>query len=414
MSRTKSTPPRSLKTQTINIELPPLYRKQHAALFDVARYSFIEGSTKSGKTHGCIIWQIFQVFSRPGVHWWVAPVYAQAKIAYKRAKKYLPSELYTANDAELEIRIAGAAWQFKSGEKSDNLYGEDVQSAVIDEASRMREESWLAIRSTLTATRGPIRIIGNVKGRGNWFYKLCRRGESGAPNYAYHKITAQDAVDAGILSRGELEDARQAFKGREAFFRELYFCEPADDGGNPFGIAALAACVAPMSRAPTVVWGWDLAKSVDWTVGVGLDADGVVSAIERWQRLPWDVTLERILKRTTGFAMIDSTGVGDPIVEGLQRRSRAKIEGFKFTSTSKQQLMEGLATDIGQGDTRFPDGVLRQELEDFEYQYTRTGVRYEAPSGLHDDCVCAFALARHAYKMRFQTRRRRRLKFTRA
>ena len=149
-------------------------------------------------------------------------------------------------------------------------------------------------------------------------------------------------------------------------------------------------------------------------MGVGLDADGVVSAIERWQRLPWDVTLERILKRTTGFAMIDSTGVGDPIVEGLQRRSRAKIEGFKFTSTSKQQLMEGLATDIGQGDTRFPDGVLRQELEDFEYQYTRTGVRYEAPSGLHDDCVCAFALARHAYKMRFQTRRRRRLKFTRA
>jgi hypothetical protein len=33
------------------------------------------------------------------------------------------------------------------------------------------------------------------------------------------------------------------------------------------------------------------------------------------------------------------------------------------------------------------------ELEQFEYQYTRTGVRYAAAEGLHDDCVCALALA---------------------
>jgi hypothetical protein len=35
------------------------------------------------------------------------------------------------------------------------------------------------------------------------------------------------------------------------------------------------------------------------------------------------------------------------------------------------------------------------ELETFEYEYTRTGVRYSAPEGLHDDCVCALALAVH-------------------
>ena len=33
------------------------------------------------------------------------------------------------------------------------------------------------------------------------------------------------------------------------------------------------------------------------------------------------------------------------------------------------------------------------ELEQFEYEYTRTGVRYSAPDGQHDDTVCALALA---------------------
>jgi len=37
--------------------------------------------------------------------------------------------------------------------------------------------------------------------------------------------------------------------------------------------------------------------------------------------------------------------------------------------------------------------VLTSELEAFEYEYTRLGVRYAAPEGLHDDCVCALALA---------------------
>ncbi len=69
------------------------------------------------------------------------------------------------------------------------------------------------------------------------------------------------------------------------------------------------------------------------------------------------------------------------------------ITGYKFTSTSKQQLMEGLSVAIQQGTIKFPDGVLVRELESFEYEYTRSGIRYTAPEGLHDDCVCALALA---------------------
>jgi hypothetical protein len=41
----------------------------------------------------------------------------------------------------------------------------------------------------------------------------------------------------------------------------------------------------------------------------------------------------------------------------------------------------------------YPAGVIVDELECFEYEYTRTGVRYSAPEGYHDDCVIALALA---------------------
>jgi hypothetical protein len=388
--------------QTIDIELPPLYGKQHRALYNDARYSVVEGSTKCGKTHGCLVWQIGEVFAKHGDHWWVAPVHPQAKIAFARAKRYIPRGLYTANDSEQCIRIAHpgspgevwSTWWFKSGEKPDNLYGEDVYSAVIDEASRIREASWHAVRSTLTATRGPLRIIGNVKGRGSWFYRMARKAQQGADGYSYHKITAYDAVDAGVLDAREIEDAKQALP--EHVFKELFLAEPADDGGNPFGLAHIdLATTEALSSKPPVVWGWDVAKSYDWTVGIALDEDGAVCRFERFQK-DWRATKEHIAQVTKRRGLIDSTGVGDPILEDL-RHMGAPLEGFKFTSSSKQQIMEGLATAIQQGLVRFPDGVIVRELEVFEYEYTRTGVRYSAPPGLHDDCVCALALAVHAF-----------------
>lgn len=101
----------------------------------------------------------------------------------------------------------------------------------------------------------------------------------------------------------------------------------------------------------------------------------------------------RIGDITQAPALIDATGVGDPIVEQLQRTFGGFIEGFKFTQKSKQQLMEGLAVAIQQGLVHYPDGVIVNELEVFEYEYSRTGVRYTAPPGLHDDAVMALALA---------------------
>lgn len=378
----------------IQYRRPWLYPKQHAAIFAAARYAVIEASTKAGKTVGCLAWLFEQaaLTGRPGRHyWWVAPTFAVTRIAFRRLTRAVPRELVRVNESELTITLAnGATIWFKSAEHPNALYGEDVYAAVIDEATRCREEAWHAVRTTLTATRGPVRVIGNVKGRKNWAYRLARAAQGGAPGMHYAKLTAYDAVEASVIAAAEVEDARGVLP--EAVFRELYLAEPSDDGGNPFGIAAIRACIAPLSTAPPKAWGWDLAKSVDWTVGIALDAAGAVCRVERWQ-LPWEQTMRRI-RALTGevTARIDSTGVGDPIVE-LLAVGQPNVSGYHFTAASKQQLMEGLAAAIQRRAVRYPDGVIVQELEAYEYVYTRTGVRYSAPEGSHDDAVCALALA---------------------
>lgn len=381
---------------------PPHYPKQLEAIFnprDVnnkpARYSIIEASTKAGKTRGCIAWLAEQAVmtGRPGRnYWWVAPVYPQARIAYRRMKRAL-SSIFVArtSDSELEIQLVnGAVIQFKSGEKPDNLYGEDVYAAVIDEASRVREESWHAVRSTLTATSGPVRCIGNVKGRKNWFYALARRAEHGAPGMSYHKMTAFDAVAGGVFKESEIEDARAQLP--DHVFRELYLAEPADDGGNPFGLNHIRGCIGPLSDEMPFAIGVDLAKSVDWSVVHALDRYGVTCGFDRWQS-PWNLTVPRVINLIGSVpTLVDETGVGSPIVEQLQEKS-PRVEGIIFTPQRKQELMVGLAAAIQKREVIYPAGVIVDELECFEYEYTRTGVRYTAPEGFHDDTVIALALA---------------------
>jgi hypothetical protein len=383
-----------LEKTKIEYTRPWVYAKQRDAIFHDARYGLIEASTKTGKTVGCIVWICEQAMQgKDGQNfWWVAPIYAQAKIAYRRLKRALPKGLYKPNETELTLTLAnGAIIWFKGADKPDSLYGEDVYAAVIDEASRAKEDSWHAVRSTLTATNGPVRIIGNVKGRKNWFYQLSRKAEAGEPNMYYAKLLAYDAVEAGILKAEEVEDAKRVLP--DAVFRELYLAKASDDEGNPFGIKAIQACIKPLSTLAPRNWGWDLAKSVDWTVGIGLDTNGQTCQFERFQK-SWPET-KRTIKYKTGStaALIDSTGVGDPVVEDLQTNGGINFEGFKFTAPAKQQLMEGLAVAIQQGLVSYPPGVIVSELEQFEYEYTRTGVRYSAPEGFHDDCVCALALA---------------------
>lgn len=397
---------------TIEYRRPWLYRKQLEAVFGPERMGLIEASTKAGKTVSCIAWLVEQAMLGGGNgknYWWVAPVGAQADIAFTRLLRFLPQGTFSASRAanrKTVVLLNGAVIWFKGGDRPDSLYGDDVYAAVIDEASRLKENAWHAVRSTLTFTRGPIRIIGNVKGRRNWFYQLARQAEQqgASADMDYHRLIAHDAVEAGVLSAVEVASAKRDLP--ERVFKELYLAQPSDDGGNPFGYDKIHACASLTSGLSTkepVAWGWDLAKSQDWTVGIGLDEDWAVCRFHRFQR-SWGDTRKIILHETAGEpALVDSTGVGDPVVEELQREGGSNFMGYHFTGPSKQKLMEGLMMAVHKVEVHYPPKVdapdpsdpahIVLEMENFEYTYTATGVRYSAPAGFHDDTVCSLGLA---------------------
>lgn len=379
---------------------PWLAQYQDQLIDDPARFTVCEAATKCGKTASHIIWlfeQALNVTKVGGEVWWVAPVYQQAKIAFTRMRNQFegnrPDKFFKVNETELTLTLpSGAVIRFKTAEKPDNLFGEDVYAAVFDEFTRAKEAAWFALRSTLTATNGKCKMIGNARGKKNWGYLLGVKAKHGEQGYSYHKITIYDALAQGIpgITSEEIDQARRDLP--EDVFNELYLAEPNDDFSNPFGIQEIRARIKPLSTLPAVAFGVDLAKYSDYTVIVGLDRGGDICFFDRFQK-DWTYTRKRIIEVVGRIpAHVDSTGVGDPVVEDMTKKCQ-NMKGFKYSNQSKQQLMESLRSSITDGNISILEGVMQDEMEGFEFEYSEGRVKFSAPSGSHDDCVNALALA---------------------
>lgn len=215
----------------ISIKRPKLTSYQKDFLYNPSRFTVTEASTKVGKTFSHIWWLFEQAhadWNKEGYnHWWVAPIYAQAEIAFKRMKaKVSKIPAYRINESKLTITTPlGTVMHFKSAQDPDSLFGEDVYSCVFDEAPRAKVDAFYALRSTLTATKGKLKIIGNFGGASNWVHHLKDKALTD-PQYSYHKITAWDAVKEGILDEDEVRQAKKDLPDK--IFKQLYEAEAQD------------------------------------------------------------------------------------------------------------------------------------------------------------------------------------------
>lgn len=181
-------------------------------------------------------------------------------------------------------------------------------------------------------------------------------------------------------------------------------------GTVPFPKAMVVKCDAPFSTEFPALWGWDLARAQDETVGIPLDPYcGVTKDVQRWEAKDWPEQIRDIASLLNdpqrGIklpAVMDSTGVGDPVLQMAQSLG-CSAAGFVFTERSRQELLERLQGALLNVQVRgpFADGGalawITTQLESFEYVYTARGVSWRCPDGLHDDGVMALALAVYAY-----------------
>lgn len=377
----------------MKIRLPTPESVLHASQLDVfrrlRRFNVLEIGRRWGKTK----FEEFVILNdaiRGKRTAWFAPSYKYLAEPVRDLERALLPLISKHDRVEKRIELStGGTIDFWTLEDADAGRGRFYDRVAIDEAGFVVGllDVWrAAIRPTLADRKGSAIFAGTPKGTGD-FHRLFLEAEGDTTGaWAAFRI---GSMSNPFLDPAEVEAMRASLP--KAIADQELEGIPAEDGGNPFGLDAIRACIAPMSTATPEAWGVDLAKSQDWTVAVGLDSEGRVCRLERWQA-PWNVTRERLAKMIQNApAQIDSTGVGDPIVEDLRKVCR-RTEGFKFTSQSKQQLMEGLQIAISTADIRFPDGWLRSELESFGFRYSGRNVSYEATVG-HDDGVCALALA---------------------
>lgn len=375
--------------QDIRIKLPKLHAGQLRATSEAKRFNALECGRRFGKTKLGIVLAARAAIDMQAPCGWFAPAYKYVTEAWREICGILKPAIQHISQQEKRIEIiGGGVIECWSLEDPDAGRSRKYKRVIVDEAGIVRDLQTVwqqAIRPTLTDLKGDAWFLGTPKGR-NFFHQIFARGESGDSDW---KSWRMPTVANPFIEASEVEAARRDMP--ESAFNQEYLGIPADDGGNPFGLTAIASCLCDLSDQPPAFFGIDLAKSYDWTVVVGLDEQGKCSVLERWQS-DWAQTKRRILDIIEDKpALVDSTGVGDPIVEDLQRE--ANVTGFNFSLKSKQRIMEGLAAAVQRKEIGFPDGWLRHEMDSFEYEYVPSGVRYSAPSGLHDDGVCGLALA---------------------
>ena len=120
----------------IVIKKPNLTSYQKDFLYNSCRFTITEASTKVGKTFSHIWWiyeRAHETWNKPNYnHWWVAPVYDQAKIAFNRLRaKVGKTGLYKINASELIITCPnGVHIRFKSADKPQSLRRGRLLSSV--------------------------------------------------------------------------------------------------------------------------------------------------------------------------------------------------------------------------------------------------------------------------------------------
>lgn len=370
------------------ITLPRPHTNQAKVLNSKARFKVLMSGRRWGKSLICQVITCLESMQGKRVAY-ITPTYLLAKAFFDELALLMPANVAIPNRSDLTFKlITGGSIRFFTGERLDNLRGLKFHYVIIDEASFIPnlEDGWNnAIRPTLTDFQGKAIFLSTPKGK-NFFYSLYLKGLDPSGEWESFKYSSYDNPH---IADEEIDSARLALP--EVVFEQEYMANPAENSANPFGSQALSRCVSAMSQENVKCYGIDLAKYSDWTVIIGLDNNGHVAYFDRFQS-DWASTQNKIRQLPKAPMLIDSTGVGDPVVEQLQREGLA-IEGFKFTSQSKQELMLGLQVAIHQEKIHYPAGMIQEELEIFEYQYSANGVKYSAPSGFHDDCVMALALA---------------------
>lgn len=360
---------------------------------------------RAGKTWLCLQYLVAEALQNPNkIYHYVAPNRNQAKrLVWEppdMQKKVIdPALIESRNETELKIFFKNGSQLYIHGaDDPDRLRGIECHGVILDEYAQMKPEVYDAIyRPVLAASGGWVWFVGTPQGK-NDFYKRKLIAKENAKKWHLVELKASES---GLLTDETLAELRKEMP--QNFYMQEMEISFIDDAGRIFRRISenIQGTFQEAIKTRHYQMGVDLAKYQDFTVIVVVDRHTHhVVYFERFNRLDWAFQrsrIENVARRYGGNQCtinIDSTGVGDPVVEELTRQNLT-VMPYKFTNDLKEQMVRNLANLIEQNKITYPEiPELIRELEDYTYELLPSGrVRYNAPDGQHDDAVVATFLA---------------------
>ena len=402
-----------LATAERTIRLPRLHAAQAQIKSERRRFNVVALGRRAGKSKlaqdllvDCALER------RPGGYF--CPTYKLLEEFWRELKAVLAEVIKDKSEQEHRLEVLGGGviecWSMDSG---DPARGRRYQAVVLDEAAmvpRLADMWGQAIRPTLTDFQGKGWFMSTPRGL-NDFYMLFSRGQDPL-ELEWQSWQMPTSVNP-YIAPGEIEAARRELP--ERVFAQEYEAEFVSlEGAGVFRAIHAVARLKPRAPEPghQYVMGVDWGRTNDFTVLSVIDVSTLEQVfLDRFTEIDYELQTERLHRVARAYRVraiiAEANAMGGPIIERLQRgyqlitgekRPSLPVIAWTATNATKAQTIQDLSVAIEQGAiTLLDDAVQTAELMAYEGERLPSGLmRYGAPSGLHDDCVIALALAHEA------------------
>lgn len=332
---------------------------------------------------------------------WFSPTYKMLTEVWREAvRTFGPiTARRNASDHRLEF-ITGGVFECWSLDNPDAARGRKYRRIIVDEAAMVPAlmDAWqYVLRPTLVDMGGDAWFLSTPKGR-NGFWQMFQWGRD--PEQSEWAAWQMTSYDNPKLDPVEL-DALRATMTERAFTQEI-LAQFLEDGGGVFRRVLDAATATVQDKAQPrhqYVFGVDWGRSADFSVITVVDlATREVVCVDRFNQIDYVIQLGRLQALCDRFApsvvLAEANSMGQPLIDHM-RRTSIPVQPFVTTNATKSAAIDALALAFEQGAIRIPnDAALIAELQAYEMERLPSGLlRYNAPEGMHDDCVMSLALA---------------------
>lgn len=346
-----------------------------------------------------------RMMERVGVYYYFLPTYNQArKVIWDGADKdgfkfldHFPKEIVkNRNESDMKITLTnGSILQLVGADNIDRIVGTNPVGVVFSEYALMKKEVWDFVSPILLENNGWAVFIFTPRGK-NHAYELLQKYKND-PKWGVFVLPVSYTK---ALSEEQLAEARNNLS--QDLYNQEYECCFQDNATSVY--RAVRSRTYPkdswfMNANGIYQIGVDLAKSNDYTVITPFDyTTFTVAPQESFNQIDYTLQKAKIeaafYRFNKGRVVVDSTGVGVPIVDDLLNKG-INVAPYKFSYNSRNELLVNLQILLEQGKVKIPDEEeLIDQLESAVWDVTPQGrTKIVVPDDKHDDRLMSLALA---------------------